>query len=157
MKRAVGILAIALAPMFGAGAFAADDVPGAGRGGLSGTAGAAAASAQGYLGQHTMSGRVTDIDKTAGTLSIEGEGGKEMQLHFPPSALQNVNEGDQVSVQLAIKPSGASRGSTSGTGSGTGTYGTGTGTGTGTGSGGMRPGAGQGGTGAGDMGGTGTR
>jgi hypothetical protein len=146
MKRAVGILAMALVPMFGASLVIAADYGGSeSRGSLSGAAGSAATAAQGYLGQHTMTGRITDIDKSDGSVTIQAEGGKEMDLHFPPSALQTLNEGDQVQVQLAIKPMSGARGTTSGAGT------TGHGAGTGAGSGaGMRPGSGSG---SGGMGG----
>jgi hypothetical protein len=150
MKRAVGILAMALVPMFGAsivGAADYGDRGSEGRGTLSGAAGSATSAAQGYMGQHTMSGRITSIDKSDGSVTIQAEGGKEMALHFPPSALQSLNEGDQVQVQLAIKASSGTRGTTSGMGSPESGPGTGSGAG-------ARPGAGSG---PGDMGtGTGT-
>ena len=36
----------------------------------------------------------------------------DMDLHFPPSALQGIKEGDRVEVQLAIRPAGATGAST---------------------------------------------
>jgi hypothetical protein len=113
VRRAVGIFSIAIAPLF-AGALAfADDRPGE-RGGAAGMAGKMAGMA-GYHGQHSMTGRITSIDQQEGKVSIESQG-KSMDLHFPPSALQGLNKGDEVTVQLAIKQ-GA--GTTSGMGSGT--------------------------------------
>jgi hypothetical protein len=92
------------------------------------------------MGQHTMTGRITSIDKDEGKLSIDSEG-KEMTVHFPRTALQNLNEGDRVTVQLAIKPASGAAG-TSGTGrsgSGTGAGGPGGGMGGGTPGGAGRP------------------
>jgi hypothetical protein len=144
MRRAVGILSIAIVPLFVAALACADDRPGergsSGPGARHETGmGAATSGASGYQGQHAMTGRITDIDKEDGKVTIDAQGEK-MTLHFPPSALQTFKEGDQVSVQLAIKraagTSGTSdmgAGSHSGTpGSGSGTSGRGTGSGAGT-------------------------
>jgi hypothetical protein len=69
----------------------------------------------GYMGEHTMTGRITDIDKDKGRVTVDAQG-EELDLHFPKTALQNMNKGDEVTVSLGIKPaSGTSRGSTSGT------------------------------------------
>jgi hypothetical protein len=123
MRRAVGILSTAIVPLFVTSvAFAAEDMPGAGYRGpaetpgiYSGTAGTAAGRVMG-TGEHTMTGRITDIDKDEGQVSVESQG-KEMKLHFPKSALENLSQGDQVTVELAIRPAGGagSRSGTSGT------------------------------------------
>jgi hypothetical protein len=78
----------------------------------SGTLGAA-----GLVGEHTMTGRITDIDKDKGHVKIDAQGEK-LDLHFPQSALQNLREGEEVTVSLGIKPAGSTagtRGGTSGT------------------------------------------
>jgi len=118
MRRAVGILTIALVPAFAAAiALAADPYetsPGSHHdtGATSGTMGTSHA---GYMGEHTMTGRITDIDKDKGRVTVDAQG-EELDLHFPKTALQNMNKGDEVTVSLGIKPaSGTSRGSTSGT------------------------------------------
>jgi hypothetical protein len=112
VKRAVGILSIAIVPLFAGVMAFADDRPGE-RGSAAGMAGKMA----GYHGQHSMTGRITSIDHQDGRVSIESQG-KQMELHFPPSALQGFNKGDEVTVQLALKP-GAGGGTTSGMGAGT--------------------------------------
>jgi len=66
----------------------------------------------GFMGEHTMTGRITDIDKDKGRVTIDAQG-EELDLHFPKTALQSMNKGDQVTVSLGIKPA-TSRG-TSGT------------------------------------------
>ncbi len=102
MKRAVGILSIAVAAVF-AGTLAFGQTGyGTGTSGA-GTTGGGTAGA-GYVGQHTMTGTVKNIDKNAGTVSIEAEG-KQLDLHFPQTALQDLSKGDRVSVQLAIRKS----------------------------------------------------
>jgi hypothetical protein len=57
-------------------------------------------------GQHKMMGEVTKIDSTKGMVTLKTDEGS-MDLHFPPSALQGIKEGDRVEVQLAIRPAGA--------------------------------------------------
>jgi hypothetical protein len=134
MRRAVGFLSTVVVPVFVATmAFAADPYgaapgsesePGAGH-----SHGQAATSGtSGYMGEHSMTGKITDIDKEKGRVKVDAQGEK-LDLHFPQSALRNLNEGDQVTVTLGIKPAtgsgtSGSRGGTSGT-SGSGTSGTG--------------------------------
>jgi hypothetical protein len=137
MRRAVGILSTAIVPIFVAGmAFAADPY-GAGSergtyghepGATSGTSG----TSMGFMGEHTMTGRITSIDKDKGHVKVDAQG-ETLDLHFPQSALQNLNKGDQVTVSLGIKPSTGTSG-TSGTGSRPGSMGTGTPSSPGTGS-----------------------
>jgi hypothetical protein len=161
MKRAVGILSMAIAPVFAAGMALADDrgtmgseqrsPTGSGATSGSGAASGTAATA-GFVGTpHTMSGTVKDIDQEEGKLTVDAEG-KELDLHFPKSAIQNLKKGDRVMVQLAIRPAGTSSG-TSGMGSGSGTgsgssgsgrYPAGSGAGSGSGAGGTGAGTGSG-------------
>jgi len=102
MKRAVGILSIAVVPLFVAAVVGAADYPSRHTTHGSGTAGTSAHSGKGFTGQHTMTGRITDIDKTKGRLSVDAQG-ETLDLHFPSSAIQNMAKGDEVTVQLAIK------------------------------------------------------
>ncbi len=71
-------------------------------------AGTAAAGMK-YQGEHSMSGTVTDIDHTTGLLSLKTEAG-ELELHFPPQALKEVKEGDQLTVHLGFSKAGATSG-----------------------------------------------
>jgi hypothetical protein len=126
MKRAVGFLSIAGLVVCLAGAASADDRYGSSGehgtpGATSGTA--AGSSSAGFMGQHMMTGTVKDVDKDDGKVSIEAEG-KNLELHFPQTALQNLNKGDRVTVQLAIRKATGGTGSTtsgapSGAGAGT--------------------------------------
>jgi hypothetical protein len=60
-----------------------------------------------FTGRHTMDGEVTRIDQSKGTLSLKTAEGT-MDLHFPPRALANIKKGDQIAVELALKPSAGS-------------------------------------------------
>jgi hypothetical protein len=108
MRRAVGILSTAIVPVFFATmAFAADPY------------GTTAGAVGGFMGEHTVTGKIISIDKEKGHVKVDAQGEK-MDLHFPSSALQNLKEGDQVTVSLGIKAAGTSGTSgTSGTRSGT--------------------------------------
>jgi hypothetical protein len=124
MRRAVGILSTAIVPVFMATMALAADPYGSERGSTPGQGSGATSGTTGYMGEHTMTGRITDIDKEKGHVEVDAQGEK-LELHFPQSALRNLNEGDQVVVSLAIKPaSGTSGRGTSGT-SGSGTSGSG--------------------------------
>ena len=67
---------------------------------------AAGKMAGGARGTHKMMGEVTKIDEAKGTVSLKTDEG-DMDLHFPPSALKGIKEGDRVEVQLAIRPAGS--------------------------------------------------
>jgi hypothetical protein len=58
-------------------------------------------------GQHRVMGEVTKLDQSQGRVSLKTDMG-DMELHFPPSALQGIKEGDRVEVQLGLRPAGAS-------------------------------------------------
>ena len=62
------------------------------------------AAAADYSGRPTMEGEVTRINAAKGTMRLKTHEGN-LDLHFPPSALQNVKKGDHVSVELSLKPS----------------------------------------------------
>jgi len=125
MRRSVGILSIAVVPVFAAAmAFAADPYESSGssathRHDTGATSGTSGTSAAGFMGEHTMTGRITDIDKDKGRVTVDAQG-EMLDLHFPKSALQSMNKGDQVTVSLGIKPAAGagSRGGTSGMGRG---------------------------------------
>jgi hypothetical protein len=65
-----------------------------------------AAAPGGMRGQHRMVGEVTKIDHEKGALTLKTDEG-DMELHFPPSALSNIKEGERVEVQMAIRPASA--------------------------------------------------
>jgi hypothetical protein len=57
-------------------------------------------------GTHKMMGEVSKIDSAKGMVTVKTDEG-DLDLHFPPSALQGMKEGDRVELQLAIRPAGA--------------------------------------------------
>jgi hypothetical protein len=65
-----------------------------------------AAAGTKHQGDHSMSGTVTDIDHQTGLLSLK-TGAGELQLHFPPQAIKDVKEGDQLTVHLGFSKGGA--------------------------------------------------
>jgi hypothetical protein len=159
MRRAVGILATAVAPMFVAAVTLAAEPTGTGTAPGSGAqhygsgtgplgsetgAGSTAGTRSGsMMNEHQMSGTITELDKEEGEITFKGADGKELELQLPRTAVQNLSVGERVTLQIAIRP--ASR-ATSGAGAGAGT-----GTGTG-GSRGSGAGPGGAGTGSGSMG-----
>lgn len=56
-----------------------------------------------FMGRHTMTGEVTRIDGKSGKFSLKTKDGT-LDLHAPPSALSGVKSGDQLSVEIAVKP-----------------------------------------------------
>jgi hypothetical protein len=101
-SRAAVLTAVAL--MFGATpALAGEDKTAAGGSDQYKTAAPKHEGAGEFTGRHTMEGQVTRIDQTKGTVSLKTAEGT-MDLHFPPSALANIKNGDRVAVELALKP-----------------------------------------------------
>lgn len=56
-----------------------------------------------YKARHDVKGEITEVDKSTGELRMKTADG-ELRLSFPPSAVQKLEKGDEVSVELAIKP-----------------------------------------------------
>jgi len=65
-----------------------------------GTMGGAGGS---FTGAHQLSGTVTAVDQTSGSLSLRSDAGNVLELQFPPPALADVARGDRVTVQLALR------------------------------------------------------
>jgi hypothetical protein len=61
------------------------------------------AQKQAQLGRHQVTGRIVDIDKEKGDLKVETERG-QLEFNFPPASLQGYNEGDQVRLDVSIRP-----------------------------------------------------
>lgn len=55
------------------------------------------------VGRHSMTGEVTDVDASRGRLQVRTAEGN-LDLHFPPAVLGNVRKGDQVTVDLGLRP-----------------------------------------------------
>jgi hypothetical protein len=64
--------------------------------------GTASASPGQFAGQHTMTGEVTSVDHSNGQLALK-TGHGDLALQFPASALQDIQPGDHVTVQLGIR------------------------------------------------------
>ena len=80
----------------------AEDMPhGSGAGGpahgMPGTA------SPGSMNRHEMTGTISSIDRTSGMVKLNSEG-RQLDLHFPPGMVQQLKQGDLVTVQLAIRP-----------------------------------------------------
>jgi hypothetical protein len=54
-----------------------------------------------FQGEHTMNGTISKIDRTKGTLTLQPDT-ETLDLHFPPEAIKDFSEGDEVSVHLGI-------------------------------------------------------
>jgi hypothetical protein len=53
-------------------------------------------------GAHDMKGRVTKVDHRTGMVELTA-GSLELRLHFPPPAIQGLDEGDTLFVRLGVK------------------------------------------------------
>jgi hypothetical protein len=62
----------------------------------------AASPATTFVGRHTMSGEVTDVDATHGRVTLRTAEG-DLQLHFPPTTLQTIKRGDRLTVELGVR------------------------------------------------------
>jgi len=103
--RAMTVSAVALTFVAGS-AFAQTSAPPAGKPAADkdkapSTAPRTGASAD-FKGRHTMTGEVTRLDRDKGTVSLKTKEG-ELNLHFPPTALKDVKEGDSLTVQMAFR------------------------------------------------------
>jgi hypothetical protein len=63
------------------------------------------------LGEHQVTGKVESLDRQSGTLSIDVKG-KDMKILFPPTALQHLEKGDEVTVRLSLEKGSAERAAT---------------------------------------------
>jgi hypothetical protein len=53
------------------------------------------------MGEHVMSGTISKIDHQTGMLTLDTDAAP-LSLHFPPSALKGMKEGDKVAVEMSI-------------------------------------------------------
>jgi hypothetical protein len=51
-----------------------------------------------------VAGRVTDIDRGSGQITVRTPEGSSMKLMLPPLAVATVREGDDVAVDVSIVP-----------------------------------------------------
>ncbi len=59
-------------------------------------------------GKHSMTGTITMIDHTSGMLTLKTSEG-DLKLHFPPSSVQKLKEGDTITVHLSYSESSAAQ------------------------------------------------
>ena len=62
-----------------------------------------AAVAGDWQGRHTLTGEVTKINQRKGTFSLKTADGT-LDLHAPPDVLAGVKQGDQMAVEIAVRP-----------------------------------------------------
>jgi len=62
----------------------------------------AASPSTAFMGRHTMTGEVTDVDSTHGRVKLKTAEG-DLQLHFPPSTLATIKRGDRVTVEMGVR------------------------------------------------------
>jgi hypothetical protein len=56
---------------------------------------------EGDLGEHQVTGTVSSLDASSGTLVVDVKG-KDVQLLFPPSTLGKLQKGDEVTVTMSL-------------------------------------------------------
>jgi hypothetical protein len=54
---------------------------------------------------HKVTGRVTDVNRNAGQITIRTPEGGSMKLVLPPLAVASIREGDDVAVDVLVTPS----------------------------------------------------
>lgn len=53
------------------------------------------------MGQHSMPGTVTSVDKKTGMVDVSAEG-MTLRVHFPPSAVAELKSGDRITLHLGF-------------------------------------------------------
>ncbi|MDI1476613.1 hypothetical protein [Polyangium sp. y55x31] len=59
--------------------------------------------AQAGIGRHEVTGRIVDIDKQKGDVKVQTDRG-QLDFYFPPASLQNYNQGDEVRLDVVLRP-----------------------------------------------------
>jgi hypothetical protein len=54
--------------------------------------------------RHLVTGRVTDIDRNDGEVTVRSSDGGKTTLVLPPLAVANMREGDDVSIDVLVTP-----------------------------------------------------
>lgn len=57
------------------------------------------------MGSHAMQGTVTNVDSQTGMMDVDS-GGHALKLHFPPSSLSDVKNGDKITLHMSFSKSG---------------------------------------------------
>jgi hypothetical protein len=62
-----------------------------------------AGSARGQV-RHQVTGRITDIERNSGEITVRSGDGAKVKLMLPPMAVANMREGDDVSLDVLVTP-----------------------------------------------------
>jgi hypothetical protein len=54
--------------------------------------------------RHTVNGTVEDIDRNAGEITVKATDGSKMRLKLTPLAAATIREGDDVSLNVVVRP-----------------------------------------------------
>lgn len=54
--------------------------------------------------RHRMAGRVTDIERKSGEVTVRAADGSKLKLSLPPMAAATIREGDDVSLDVLVTP-----------------------------------------------------
>lgn len=57
------------------------------------------------MGEHWMTGKITNIDHNKGLVTVKSED-HTLKLHFPPTSLRDLKDGDQISVEMSFTKAG---------------------------------------------------
>jgi hypothetical protein len=100
MKGIKTVLAVSAVSLFlGGAAYAGEKHSGSVHRHESGSA--SSMSATDLKGEHSMSGEITDIDRDTGKVTVK-TGAGDLDLHFPPQSLANLDKGDNITVHLGF-------------------------------------------------------
>ena len=69
---------------------------------------ASRSATEGELGEHQVTGRVTELDTSNGTLVIDVKG-KDVRVLFPASALSRLEKGDEVTLTVGVHKNSSSK------------------------------------------------
>ncbi len=54
--------------------------------------------------RHRVAGRVTDIERNSGEITVRASDGSRLKLLLPPMAAATIREGDDVSLDVLVTP-----------------------------------------------------
>jgi hypothetical protein len=59
------------------------------------------------LVRHQLVGRITDVERNKGEVTVRAPDGSKMKIVLPPLAVANMREGDDVSLDVLVTPAAA--------------------------------------------------
>jgi hypothetical protein len=65
--------------------------------------GESAGSPRGQV-HHQLTGRITDVERNKGEVTVRSADGSKMKIILPPLAVANMREGDDVSLDVLVTP-----------------------------------------------------